>query len=75
MSHLKCFLVELIKRANSERESGTCLVYGGRQLGYWPGDMFSENYHPDRDQFAWVEDIKRVVLRLGLEHTPYGPNC
>lgn len=42
------------------RPSGSCLVYGGRQLGKSAllRHVQREFHHPDRGQYAWVEDIK-----------------
>ena len=44
-----------------QNESG-CIVYGGRQLGKSTllRQVEREFHHPDRHQFAWVEDIKLV---------------
>jgi hypothetical protein len=41
---------------------GSCIVYGGRQLGKSAllRHVQREFHQPERDQFAWVEDIKLV---------------
>ena len=43
-----------------QRPSGSCLVYGGRQLGKSAllQHVRREFHHPEREQYAWVEDIK-----------------
>ena len=45
-----------------QRAEGSCMVYGGRQLGKSAllRQVEREFHHPERDQYAWVEDIKLV---------------
>ena len=45
-----------------QRSSGSCLVYGGRQLGKSAllQHVQREFHHPEREQYAWVEDIKSL---------------
>lgn len=45
-----------------QRPAGSCLVYGGRQLGKSAllRHVQREFHHPEREQYAWVEDIKLV---------------
>jgi len=45
-----------------QRDSGTCLVYGGRQLGKSALLRHVERrFHaPEREQISWVEDIKQL---------------
>ena len=53
-----------------QRSSGSCLVYGGRQLGKSAllQHVQREFHHPEQEQYAWVEDIKS----LG---NPQPPEC
>ena len=41
-------------------KNGSCIVYGGRQLGKTALLVHTQRefHQPDRDQFAWIEDIK-----------------
>ena len=43
-----------------QQPSGSCLVYGGRQLGKSAllQHVRREFHHPEREQYAWVTDIK-----------------
>ena len=43
-----------------QRPSGSCLVYGGRQLGKSAllQHVRREFHHPGQEQYAWVKDIK-----------------
>lgn len=43
-----------------QRSSGSCLVYGGRQLGKSAllQHVRREFHHPEQERYAWVEDIK-----------------
>lgn len=45
-----------------QRPAGSCLVYGGRQLGKSAllRHVQRQFHHPEREQYAWVEDIKLV---------------
>ena len=45
-----------------QRPAGGCLVYGGRQLGKSAllYQVKRESHHPEREQYAWVEDIKLI---------------
>lgn len=45
-----------------QRANGSCIVYGGRQLGKSAllRRVQREFHHPDRQQYAWVEDIKLI---------------
>jgi len=45
-----------------QRAEGSCMVYGGRQLGKSAllRQVAREFNHPEREQYAWVEDIKLV---------------
>lgn len=45
-----------------QRPSGSCLVYGGRQLGKSAllQHVRREFHHPERQRYAWVEDIKLI---------------
>ena len=45
-----------------QRSSGSCLVYGGRQLGKSAllQHVQREFHHPEQEQYAWVEDIKSL---------------
>lgn len=45
-----------------QRPSGSCLVYGGRQLGKSAllRHVQREFHRPEQEQYAWVEDIKLV---------------
>ena len=44
------------------QNEGSCIVFGGRQLGKSAllRQVEREFHQPDREQFAWVEDIKLV---------------
>lgn len=45
-----------------QRQGGSCLIYGGRQLGKSALLRHVERqfHHPEREQFAWVENMKLV---------------
>ncbi len=45
-----------------QQSSGSCLVYGGRQLGKSAllQHVRREFHQPEREQYAWVEDIKSI---------------
>ncbi len=45
-----------------QRSVGSCLVYGGRQLGKSAllRHVQRQAHHPERGEFAWVEDMKLV---------------
>ena len=45
-----------------QRVNGSCIMYGGRQLGKSAllRRVQREFHHPERQQFAWVEDIKLI---------------
>ena len=46
-----------------QRPAGSCLVYGGRQLGKSAllRHVLRQFHHPEHDQFAWVENMKLIV--------------
>lgn len=45
-----------------QRDGGSCLVYGGRQLGKSAllRHVQAQFHHPEREQYAWVENMKLV---------------
>ncbi|MGQ4808464.1 hypothetical protein NKDENANG_01847 [Candidatus Entotheonellaceae bacterium PAL068K] len=45
-----------------QRAAGSCLVYGGRQLGKSAllRHVSRQFHYPEREQFAWVEDMKLI---------------
>lgn len=45
-----------------QRQGGSCLVYGGRQLGKSAllRHVQRQFHHPEREQFAWVENMKLI---------------
>ena len=45
-----------------QRQGGSCLVYGGRQLGKSALLRHVERqfHHPEREQYAWVENMKLI---------------
>ena len=45
-----------------QRPAGSCLVYGGRQLGKSAllRHVLRQFHHPARDQYAWVENMKLI---------------
>ena len=50
-----------------QRSSGSCLVYGGRQLGKSAllHHVRREFHHPEQEQYAWVADIKLLGGQTG----------
>ena len=50
-----------------QRASGSCLVYGGRQLGKSAllQHVRREFHHPEQEQYAWVEEIKLIGGQAG----------
>ena len=50
------------KMVGQLQNEGSCIVFGGRQLGKSAllRQVEREFHRPDREQFAWVEDIKLV---------------
>ena len=50
------------KMVRQLQDEGSCIVFGGRQLGKSAllRQVEREYHQPDREQYAWVEDIKLV---------------
>ena len=62
MSHQRCSLAGKPWHESCQRPAGSCLVYGGRQLGKSAllRHVLRQFHHPEHDQFAWVENMKLI---------------
>lgn len=66
------FFGRMAEASELQRPKGSCLVYGGRQLGKSAllRHVQREFHHPEREQFACVIDIKRIGDPLSAAPMP-----